>query len=125
MSIDYKFLEDIIIPILSAFIGGGLTLVGVIITIVYERKKSAKMYVEKIRPFFVLESSFRTNIDFNTIKNIFVFGDCEQELSYGYKTYRWHEFVMTNVSDYVCLFDFIKINNEIYKSSEIIPIKAG
>ena len=54
MNCCYTIWSDIIIPLIAALIGGGLTLIGVIWTIKAEKKKDKKAYLERIRPFFVL-----------------------------------------------------------------------
>ena len=66
MNCCYIIWTDIIIPIIAALIGGGLTLSGVILTIQAEKKKAKKEYLEKIRPFFVIEDA--NTIDITQIK---------------------------------------------------------
>lgn len=47
---DYEFLSNIIIPLVSATIGGAITLVGVIITILHANKTRKKDIIESFRP---------------------------------------------------------------------------
>ena len=48
--------KDIIIPLISALIGGGLTLVGVIITIRHTNKTIRNDYISKYKPSFKLRN---------------------------------------------------------------------
>lgn len=54
----------IIIPLISAAIGGGITMWGVIHTIKNESRKKKEEDLERIRPFLVLEDVMVTNVDF-------------------------------------------------------------
>ena len=47
----YDYLKDIIIPLLSALIGGLVTMLGVIITIKWEVKKEKKDKIDAIKPW--------------------------------------------------------------------------
>lgn len=47
----YQVWVDIIIPLISAFIGGFITMLGVIITIRSEKKKEAKNAIKAIKPW--------------------------------------------------------------------------
>lgn len=121
----YKIWVDIIIPLVSAFIGGGITLWGVFLTIKYESKKSRKEYLEKIRPFFVVENENLKSIDVDSIKKIWVNDDSSKELKEVSTIFHWDSLVLSNVCDNVCMMSYIKINNEQYASFENIPIKSG
>ena len=51
----YDMIRDIWIPLLSGIIGGLFTLVGVVLTVRYERKKEQRDYMEKIKPYLVVQ----------------------------------------------------------------------
>ena len=54
----YDMIRDIWIPLLSGIIGGLFTLVGVVLTVRYERKKEQRDYMEKIKPLFSTYQTF-------------------------------------------------------------------
>ena len=110
-----SLLKDIVIPLVSALIGGGLTLFGVLLTLRYESKKGENEYRERIRPFLVVESLFNTDIDLDSIKQIPVFDDSDGDLTDDDVLFQTEDLLLTNVSDYVCIFEYIKIGDMIYK----------
>ena len=63
---DWDVFKDIIIPLVCALFGGLVTFIGIFITIKHENKKSRQEYVDRIRPFVVIESALTTKAD---IKN--------------------------------------------------------
>lgn len=50
---EYDIFVDIVIPLVSAFIGGLVTLIGIIITINHERKCRKEDEIKLYKPFFV------------------------------------------------------------------------
>ncbi len=57
-----EWITYIIIPLISAFIGGGLTLAGVIVTIKWETKNKEQEAIEKVKPIII-------NTNWETITN--------------------------------------------------------
>ena len=51
----YDMLRDIWIPLLSGIIGGLFTLIGVILTIKYERKKDKIERTRNIKPYLAIQ----------------------------------------------------------------------
>ena len=111
MRCDYTFLRDIIIPLVAALIGGSTTLIGVILTIRHENKKSLKSYIEKIRPFFVVESLLTTNIEIARIKTAYVSDDSTTVLTPNDTIIHWNGLLLTNVSDAVCVLNMYELMN--------------
>ena len=74
----YNFWVDIGIPLISALIGGGLTLAGVLITIAHSNKTMKNEYINKYKPSF----KFRTPMDDFDFKNskviMFKCGNCKE-----------------------------------------------
>lgn len=65
----YEILKDIIIPLISAFIGGGVTFWGIKKTIQYEqicRKEDEKRYY---KPFFIALNEYDDKVKGKTCKN--------------------------------------------------------
>ena len=69
---------SIIIPILSAIIGGGLTLVGVIITIKHSDKINKEEYIEKFRPVLRGHSGY-DDYDYKQAKIVRIENDSENK----------------------------------------------
>ena len=120
MMCNYNIIVDIVIPLLAALIGGLLTMVGVLITIKHENKKSKIEYLEKIRPFFIVDSNHAAK----DIKMIGFEDDYEKEKESDQILFRWNNLVVSNMSDSVCTFSYIRINDQVYSTSDE-PIKPG
>lgn len=125
MNCNINIITDIIIPLISALVGGGTTLLGVIFTIKAENKKSKKEYFEKIRPFFVVETIDGLNVDKAKIKKIWITDDSEKDVAEGQVIYHWNYLLLSNMSESVCMISYIKINDEKYASFDNVPIKPG
>ncbi|MDY4592417.1 MAG: hypothetical protein SO434_03335 [Eubacteriales bacterium] len=69
---------SIIIPIISAIIGGGLTLVGVIITIKHSDKINKKEYIEKFQPVLRAHSDY-DDYDYKHTKIVRIENDSENK----------------------------------------------
>ena len=112
-------LVDIWIPIISAVIGGLLTLSGVIITILWQ---SHKDHIEKesmIKPFIIVEPPLLSP---NTSKiiyfqNSFVNDNPEQSVIF------WNSLVITNCSNNPCILRYVTINDQVNKLLEPTPFK--
>ena len=115
MNCCYMIWSDIIIPIIAAFIGGGLILIGVIWTIKAEKKKAKKEYLEKIRPFFVIEDATTIDITQIKVKKIYVNDDSMNDVDPDQIVYHWDSLLISNQSDNVCMISYIKINSTITK----------
>ena len=114
-------LVDIWIPIISAVIGGLLTLSGVIITILWQ---SHKDHIEKesmIKPFIIVEPPLLSP---NTSKiiyfqNSFVNDNPEQSVIF------WNSLVITNCSNNPCILRYVTINDQVNKLFEPNPFKPN
>lgn len=106
-----EIIFNIIIPLISALIGGSLTLIGVIITIKSQNKKNNQDLCEQYRPYFgivhdVSDQCYKNSKD--TIRVDF----CNDENEYD--VYMLHMYILT--SDKNCFsFESIEINGIIYK----------
>lgn len=125
MNCCYIIWTDIIIPIIAALIGGGLTLIGVILTIQAEKKKAKKEYLEKIRPFFVIEDATTIDITQIKVKKIWVNDDSMNDVEPDQIVYHWDSLLISNQSDNVCMVSYIKVNDTEYASFGNVPIKSG
>ena len=112
---------DIWTPIISAVIGGLLTLSGVIITILWQ---SHKDHIEKesmIKPFIIVEPPLLSP---NTSKiiyfqNSFVNDNPEQSVIF------WNSLVITNCSNNPCILRYVTINDQVNKLFEPNPFKPN
>lgn len=119
----YEMTRDMIIPVVSAIIGGGLTLLGVIFTIRHENKKTLSAYRESIRPFFVIEEIKRTKVNFEEVYISYYDDDSEKDLEDNSINFHWNDCLLTNVSENVCFINYIRIDGVEYKACDTIPIK--
>lgn len=125
MRCNYTFFKDIIIPLIAALIGGGTTLIGVLCTIRHENKKSENSYKEKIRPFFVVEPLTTSGFSLEAIKEAVVPDDSARAVMPNDSIFHWEGLLLTNVSDAVCVFEYIRIDDEYYEAIEKAPVKIG
>ena len=125
MCCEINILSNIIIPLISAFIGGGITLIGVIITIQAENKKSRREYLEKIKPFFVVEKISDFDLESIRTKSITIPDDSEKDVDGDKIVFHWNNLIISNMSENVCMVSYIKINGQKYASFDDIPIKPG
>ena len=125
MNCCYVIWSDIIIPLIAALIGGGLTLLGVVLTIKSENKKAKKEYLEKIRPFFIIEDVNTVDITQIKVKKIYVNDDSMNDVDPDQIVYHWDSLLISNQSDNVCMISYIKINDTEYASFGNVPIKSG
>ena len=103
-----RIIIDIIIPIVSALIGGGLTLIGVLLTIRFENKKRKEEIRISNKPLFYLidpmqnyDSKNTADFEFNA-KNV--------------DTNGFLEIIFRNTDNAILLFDYISIDGEKYYS---------
>lgn len=125
MCCNYTFFKDIIIPLIAALIGGGTTLIGVICTIRHENKKSENSYKERIRPFFVVEPLSTSSYSLEAIKEAVVADDSASVAIPNDMIFHWDGLLLTNVGDAVCVFEYIRIDDEYYEVTEKAPVKIG
>lgn len=125
MCCNYTFFKDIIIPLIAALIGGGTTLIGVICTIRHENKKSENSYKERIRSFFVVEPLSTSSYSLEAIKEAVVADDSAGVAIPNDMIFRWDGLLLTNVGDAVCVFEYIRIDDEYYEATEKAPVKIG
>lgn len=120
----YEVAKDIIIPIVSAIIGGAITLIGVQQTIKNENKKAQQDYLERIRPFFVIETYKTLDLQKNTIKDTYTVKTFEDDYQ-GNRVIRWDGLLLSNVSDNVSIIGYVRIDNTKYNCLSMVPVKPG
>ena len=121
----YKIWVDILIPLIAALIGGSLTLAGVVLTIKCGEKRAKEEYLEKIRPFFVIENVHTLDMDQIKIKHIYVNDDSMEDVEPDQIVYHWNSLLLSNQSESVCMLSYIKVNGIEYASLDNTPIKSG
>lgn len=119
----YSFWIDVFVPLISAIIGGGLTLLGVIWTINAENKKSKNEYLERIRPFLVVENPSSMDPNKERIP-IWINDDSEKSVENGQTLFHWNSLCLSNMGETVCMLGYVKINNTYYDVFDSVPIKA-
>lgn len=72
--LNYNLWVDIIVPLLAAFIGGGITMWGVILTIKYERKNSLEQTKQAAKPW-IFSLDLHENYDFKKAGDIILEGN--------------------------------------------------
>ena len=110
-------INNIIIPIICALIGGGLTLIGVILTIKHETKIRNENKKLEVKPWLVLLGAYNTTID-ECGNNSIHMATCLDD----YHQYRNNVFVLNinNTDNGMCIVDRIISNNTTF-----IPIKGN
>jgi len=121
----FNFWIDAFIPFICAVIGGILALVGVIVTIRHENKKSKQDYIERIRPFFTVDTYLLTNVDTNKIRDIIICDDCEQDKTESSIVYHLNGFMFSNVGEAVCIIEYLRINGKKIDCWYRIPLKPN
>lgn len=121
----YMIWSDILIPLIAALIGGGLTLLGVVLTIKCGERRAKEEYLEKIRPFFVIENINALDINQIKIKRIDVEDDSMNDVKPDQIVYHWSGLLLSNQSESVCMLSYIKVNGIEYASLDNTPIKSG
>lgn len=119
----YNVWVDIVIPLVSALIGGGITLWGVILTIRHETKKAKEEYKERIKPFVVIENNAYEKRDFQ-YKKVIIKDDYLKNVENN-NVYTLYETLFSNVGESICSVSFIRINDIKYKPENNIVIKEG
>ena len=89
------------------------------------KKKAKEEYLEKIRPFFVIENVRMLDLNQIKIKQIYVEDDSSDDVKPDQIVYHWSSLLLSNQSEFVCMFSYIKINGIEYASFDNIPIKSG
>lgn len=109
---DCDIIKDIIVQFVCALFGGLVTFIGIFITIKHENKKSRQEYVDRIRPFVVIESALTTKADIKQTIDVVVHTEAEnEEKKDGAIIYRFYSFLFTNCGESVFIVDYLKINN--------------
>ena len=125
----YDMIRDIWIPLLSGIIGGLFTLVGVVLTVRYERKKEQRDYMEKIKPYLVVQHlSDLSKDDIQHLKKASIPNDSPNpcvSITPNHIYYHWENLVISNIGNYACILAYIKINNSPYAFPTKSPIKPG
>lgn len=114
--------SDIIIPLICAIIGGGLTLLGVVFTIKHENEKARQDYSERIRPFIVTEDPMITNKDIGKLKYVVVKNDDKNDNFPNERTYRLLAVLLSNAGEAVFTVDYIRINGQKYNCYHKVSI---
>lgn len=125
MNCSYKIWADILIPLIASLIGGGLTLIGVFLTIKWEKRKAKEEYLEKIRPFFVLENEYPPDLSQTKIRKIYAKDDSMGDVMQDQIVFHWSSLLLSNQSESVCMLSYIKVNGIKYASFDNVPIKSG
>ena len=125
----YDMIRDIWIPLLSGIIGGLFTLVGVVLTVRYERKKEQRDYMEKIKPYLVVQHlSDLSKDEIQHLKKASIPNDSPNpcvSITPNHIYYHWENLVISNIGNYACILAYIKINNSPYAFPTKSPIKPG
>lgn len=121
---NYSTIKEIVVPLVAALLGGGLTLSGVLITIIHENRKAKKEYLERIRPYFVVESKSKPDICKKEFIPLYVTDDSEDD-HHNKTIYHWKSLLLTNVSENVCIINYVRIDDKQYNVFEKHPLKAG
>lgn len=100
-------LINIVIPLLSALIGGGMTLLGVWLTLKYQREKDDEINKLKYKPFFY-ETLPSENDRLNSRQIQLVSNE-----HYSMKNLR--QIPIRNSDNGVLLIEYLKTENKIYK----------
>lgn len=119
-------LKDIWIPLICALFGGLVTFLGLFITIKHENKKSRQEYIERIRPFIVVDSFMTSNADSKHTIDVYVNTEADrEEMIEGVDVYRFMPFLFTNCGEAVFIVDYLKINNRKYECVYKTSIKPN
>ena len=111
---EFKMLQTIITAVVAAVYGGLLTLTGVAWTIKHNNYILKREAIERNKPFLAIDTSIEL-IDYNHTRRI-VFNTNYKGLKIGNdNTYYFGRPVFRNVSDNVCILDYVRINNKKYK----------
>lgn len=127
-----SILVNVIIPILCALITGGITFCGVKCTIKAEVEKSKNDYTRRIKPILVIENrKMIRDEDYERRKRIVIHDDTDDNIS-RFKVHseidkqnQLNWILFTNVSEYACFFDYLRVNEENYKCYGNRVIKPG
>mgnify|MGYP004457993887 CR=1 FL=1 len=115
--------------IISSIIGGLFTVVGVWLTIIYERKREQHNYLESIKPYLVVQHlGDLSKEEIQNIKRLSLPEDSRTPLVSLTSTsvaYHWENLVLTNVSNSAGIFAYIKINDSPYAFPTKAPIKPS
>ena len=117
--------ENVWIPIISACIGGLLTLVGVIITIISQSHKDRKTKESLIKPFIVVEPSKENDATHRSVGFYDGSKEAEIEENNEKETYVWSSLYITNCANSICILHYITINGRIYELSDLVPLKLN
>ena len=99
----------IIIPLISALLGGGLTVLGVLISIKHENKKRRDEEVKAKKPLFCLIDPTQDYNYKNTVQYDFI----NEELN----SKGWIVAMFKNTDNSILVLDNIKVDNNIYHPS--------
>lgn len=118
--------KDILIPLICALFSGLVTIIGIYMTIRHENKKSKQEYLEKIRPFIVIDSYMTTRADLAKVTDVVVNTEADsEEKTDGINIYRFDSFLFTNCGEAVFSVDYLKINERKYKCVYRTSIKPS
>ncbi len=100
-----EIVSGIVIPIVSAFVGGGLTLIGVLITITFENKKRKEEIRLANKPLFYIIDPYQTYDQEKTSEFAF-FPEFDE------KTTGWRTLIFKNTDNAILILDYLKINGK-------------
>lgn len=125
----YDMFRDIWIPLLSGIIGGLFTLIGVILTIKYERKKDKIERTRNIKPYLAIQHLIDLSDDeISNIKTVSISDDSTNHPSSVRSQdiiFHWENLVLSNISSNTCIISYIKINHSPYAFPIKSPLKSG
>ena len=102
---DYLIIKDIIVPIISALISGGLTLIGVLISIKYERKRRKEEIRIKNKPLFLLVDTIQD------YKQNYIYYEFENK---NIKSSSFIEIILRNTDNAILILDHIEVDSDIF-----------
>lgn len=113
---------DILIPLISAIIGGTLTFLGVYYTIKKQEEKENKNEKLKYKPYLKISHNKSKNevCCKEYIKDTFNQDNIDFEKTKGFYTFRIETFYINNSNNAECILKTIIIDNEEYKLNEYL-----
>lgn len=125
ISNQFNFWTDAFVPFICAVVGGALALIGVVMMLRHEKAQSKRDYLERIRPFIIIDAYLLTNIDFRTSRDVLIFDDSEQDTEQFSTIYCLNAFLFSNAGEAVCMIDYMRINGKKYDCIYRIPLKPS
>lgn len=100
-------------------------MIGVIISIRHENKKSKQDYIERIRPFITIDPVALSNIDFSKARDVIIHDDSENDKTTNSTVFYLKGFLFSNAGEAACIIDYLRINENKYECFYNIPVKPN